>query len=205
MKIFTSAGAVAGLLCLSTALPAATCDEPPGFDHLYNAGWGNSLENTRFQAQSGINRGNVGRLQLQWVFALDESQAPHSYPVVTEDSLLIGTTSGNLYALDRATGCVRWSYAAAEQIRSGVSHGTVRDEKTGNERHLLFFGTFDGNVFAVDGVTGELAWKTDVKDHPYAMVTGTPTFYDGRLFVPISSGEVALAMNPFYGCCHFRQ
>jgi len=97
---------------------------------------------------------------------------------------------------------VRWTFAPGEAIRSGVSYGRV--QHNGKERHLLFFGTFAGNVFAVDGESGELAWKADVKDHAYIMVTGTPTFHEGTLFVPISSGEVALAMNPFYGCCKFR-
>lgn len=205
MISFRPAGTVliAGLLLLPALVLAGTCEQLPGFTHLYNSGWGNGLENSRFQSQSAINRGNVSQLQLEWAFALDENQSPHSYPVITGDTLFIGTTDGNLHALDRDSGCVRWTYSAEEQIRTGIAYGRVVDA-TGEERNLLFFGTFAGNVFAVDGVNGELVWKADVKDHAYIMVTGTPTFHEGNLYVPISSGEVALAMNPFYGCCQFR-
>ncbi len=199
-----AAGLLGGLLCLPVAVLAGTCDQPPGFANLYSSGWGNGLENSRFQSQSAINRSNVSQLQLEWAFALDESESPHSYPVITGDTLFIGTTDGNLHALDRDSGCVRWTYTAEEQIRTGITYGSVTDAATGAVRHLLFFGTFAGNVFAIDGESGELVWKADVKDHAYIMVTGTPTFHAGNLYVPISSGEVALAMNPFYGCCQFR-
>lgn len=199
-----AAGLLGGLLCLPVAVLAGACDQPPGFANLYSSGWGNGLENSRFQSQSAINRSNVSQLQLEWAFALDESESPHSYPVITGDTLFIGTTDGNLHALDRDSGCVRWTYTAEEQIRTGITYGSVTDAATGTVRHLLFFGTFAGNVFAIDGESGELVWKADVKDHAYIMVTGTPTFHAGNLYVPISSGEVALAMNPFYGCCQFR-
>ena len=189
MISFRPAGTVliAGLLSLPALVLAGTCEQLPGFTHLYNSGWGNGLENSRFQSQSAINRGNVSQLQLEWAFALDENQSPHSYPVITGDTLFIGTTNGNLHALDRDSGCVRWTYSAEEQIRTGIAYGRVVDA-TGEERNLLFFGTFAGNVFAVDGVNGELVWKADVKDHAYIMVTGTPTFHEGNLYVPISSG-----------------
>jgi polyvinyl alcohol dehydrogenase (cytochrome) len=205
--------AVLLLLILSSALfvdralavtsPGSECADPPDFSQLRNAGWGGSQENKRF-LNSEIDQSNVHQLALQWAFALDDNQSPHSYPVVTGDSLIVGTTDGNLYALDRATGCVRWVFAAGEEIRSGISYGRIEDPAGGVVQHLIFFGTGAGNVYAVDGRTGEQVWKSDIKDHPYAVVTGTPTYHQGRLFVPVSSMEVALAMNPFYGCCKFR-
>lgn len=199
----------AGLIAVCLAWNAAAaqqrpadCVSTPDLSALYNAGWGNGLHNNRQQPYSNIDLANVGSLELAWVFALDENPAPHSYPVITADTLFIGTPDGNLYALDRFSGCQRWRMSVDEPIRSGITYGRV-DTPEGI-RHLLFFGTFQGNVFAVDAGTGELVWQADVKDHAWAMVTGTPSYHDGRLYVPISSGEVALAANPFYGCCTFR-
>ncbi|MDP6377789.1 MAG: PQQ-binding-like beta-propeller repeat protein [Pseudomonadales bacterium] len=187
------------VLTASSVLAHTTeCTQQPGFRQLLHSGWGNGVENKRFQVHSDINLSNVRHLQLEWVFALDDDMSPHSYPVITEDTVFIGTSVGNLYALERESGCTRWQFGAGEPIRTGITHGRL------GGRDLLFFGTFQGNVFAVDGVTGQLVWKQDVKDHPYVMVTGTPTYHDGELFVPISSGEVALAISPFYGCCKFR-
>jgi polyvinyl alcohol dehydrogenase (cytochrome) len=179
------------------------CLHEPSFNEIVNAGWGNGNENKRFSASS-IRLSNVAGLELQWAFALDSSHSPHSYPVITDDTLFIGTSDGNLYALERSTACVRWSFSANEPIRSGIAYGRVENPVDATVRDVLFFGTFAGNVFAVDGRNGEQLWKADIKDHAYAMVTGTPSYHDGVLFVPVSSGEVALAMNPFYGCCKFR-
>ena len=184
---------------LSTATASADCGGPPNLKAFYSETWGIDARNTRFQTRSEITRANVSNLDLEWVFALGEEMSPHSYPVVSNDSVFIGDASGVLYALDRATGCMRWQFDAESPIRSGVVQGRSADGRV-----LLFFGTFSGHVHAVDAATGTSAWRADVKDHPYSVVTGTPHFDDGRLFVPISSMEVALAMVPFYGCCTFR-
>jgi polyvinyl alcohol dehydrogenase (cytochrome) len=59
-------------------------------------------------------------------------------------------------------------------------------------------------VHAVDAATGQLVWKTDVEDFPVGRITGSPTFYDGRLYVGIASGEEASGALPTYECCKFR-
>jgi len=43
-----------------------------------------------------------------------------------------------------------------------------------------------------------------VDSHPAAVITGTPTFYDGRLYVPVASREEAYAIASAYQCCTFR-
>jgi polyvinyl alcohol dehydrogenase (cytochrome) len=60
------------------------------------------------------------------------------------------------------------------------------------------------NVHALDAATGQLLWKVKVEDHPASRITGAPVFYDGRLYVPVSSIEEASAMSPAYECCKFR-
>src|SRR5262249_34488273 len=52
--------------------------------------------------------------------------------------------------------------------------------------------------------TGKPLWKVKVEDHPGARVTGAPAFYEGKIYVPVSSIEEALAQSPQYQCCKFR-
>ena len=52
--------------------------------------------------------------------------------------------------------------------------------------------------------TGKLLWATRADDHPNATITGTPTFYNGRLYVPVSSGEEGARRRAEYECCTFR-
>jgi hypothetical protein len=59
-------------------------------------------------------------------------------------------------------------------------------------------------VYALDAETGKLLWKTKVETSQVARITGSPTFYDGRLYVPMASSEEGAGTTPTYECCHFR-
>ncbi len=63
-----------------------------------------------------------------------------------------------------------------------------------------------GNVYAIDAATGREIWTTHVEDHPLVRLTGSPTLYDGRLYVPVSSYEESQSLGgtPGYVCCTFR-
>ena len=177
----------------------ADCDPEPGLGRFAGQGWGLDLENRRYQPASHIDRSNVSALALAWVFALDGGKRPHSYPAVSEDTLFIGSQGGNLYALDLESGCERWVHRVGKGVRTAVIHGRME-----NGEARLFFGTRDGRVHSVDARTGMPFWSRRIADHTFAISTGTPSFHRGRLFVPVSSIEVAMAANPLYGCCTFR-
>src|SRR6185369_3041748 len=68
----------------------------------------------------------------------------------------------------------------------------------------LFFGDVIARVHAVDAHTGKELWNVKVDDHPNATITGTPTFHNDVLYVPVSSLEVTSAADAKYECCKFR-
>jgi polyvinyl alcohol dehydrogenase (cytochrome) len=59
-------------------------------------------------------------------------------------------------------------------------------------------------VYALDAATGTLLWKVSADDGPAVQITGAPTLFEGRLFVPISVGDDSRAIDPHYPCCHGR-
>ena len=197
-----NATACALALCIALGLGAeplrAECASRPDVRAFAAKAWGLDHRNSRFQPRAAIHRGNVAALELEWAFALDGGMSPHSWPVVSGDTLFIGTPAGTLNALARESGCVRWRTSVGASIRTGIVAGQVAGEAA------LFFGTVDGIAHAVSAASGAALWQVDVKDHPHAVLTGTPLFHAGRLYVPVSSFELGLAMNPFYGCCTFR-
>ncbi len=197
-------GIAALLFLLPTALQAATpsCGLPAQPIEFSHQSWGIDNSNTRYQPRSQIRPDNVQRLQLAWAFALD-SQSPHSYPLLSADTLFIGDADGSLYALDRNTGCQRWRFAADDEIRSAVVPGRITRAR-GEAVDALFFGTREGTAYAVNAANGELLWQIEADPHPFALVTGTPLFHDNVLYIPVSSYEVIIAAMPFYGCCTFR-
>ena len=153
-----------GLLCallMSAAPAAAACDATPGSERFARSGWGFGERNLRFQADTDIDSTNAETLELAWAFALDGGMSPHSYPLVTEDTVFIGTQAGSFFALERDSGCVRWKREFRSSIRTAVIHAEV----AGGAR--LVFGTGDGWVVAADAITGEELWETEVRDHPH--------------------------------------
>jgi polyvinyl alcohol dehydrogenase (cytochrome) len=194
--------AVLMLVLSGSALAAAQCPQQASLQGMSSSGWGIDPHNRRFQADATITAANVADLELAWAFGLDESTSPHSYPLVTEDTVFIGSESGRLYALDRDTGCTRWVFESDGNIRTAIVHGTLTLD--GEERTLLFFGTFGARAYAVDASSGALVWEKLMDGHRFSTLTGTPVFHDGRLYVPVSAYEVIAAVAPMYGCCSFR-
>ncbi len=194
-----AAGFAFMLLSTLPALGNEKCSPNPDLSRWYGQGWGLDVRNTRYQRGSSIYRDNVQNLEVAWTFALDGGQSPHSWFAVTGDTIFVGSQGGHLYALAKANGCERWRLKVDGSIRTGLTHGDLGGGVT-----ALFFGTFEGYAYAVNAGSGELLWRTDAREHPFNMLTGTPTFYDGRLLVPVSSYELSLAVNPLYGCCKSR-
>ena len=67
-------------------------------------GWGNTVENTRYQANPGVKPDDVPKLKVKWSF----SMAGGGQPTVVGNWLFVTNRSGKFYALDTKTGCVHW-------------------------------------------------------------------------------------------------
>jgi len=59
-------------------------------------------------------------------------------------------------------------------------------------------------VYAVDAHTGAQIWKANVDPHLAARITAAPVLNAGVLYVPVSSSEEGIALQPSYECCTFR-
>jgi polyvinyl alcohol dehydrogenase (cytochrome) len=165
-------------------------------------GWGLNTSNTRFQAAPGLTAADVPRLKLKWAFAFPGDLQSYAQATLAGGRVFVGSWGGKVYSLDAASGCVHWFFDAGEGVRSAIAIGAVKT--AAGERELAFFGDGGGTAYAVDAGTGALVWRTEVDDFPVARVSGSPTFHDGRLYVPVASGEEASGAVPTYECCRFR-
>jgi polyvinyl alcohol dehydrogenase (cytochrome) len=168
------------------------------------AGWGHDTSNTRFQdaAGAGLSAADVPRLKLKWAFAFPGDLQSYSQASIVGGRLFVGSWGGKVYSLDAATGCIHWYFDAGQGVRSAISIGRI--VTAGGPREAAFFGDGAANVYAVDAADGRLIWKVRVDDFPVARVSGSPTLYDGRLYVPVASGEEGTGAVPTYECCRFR-
>jgi polyvinyl alcohol dehydrogenase (cytochrome) len=172
------------------------CDGPPGLQKFYSQTWGIDYGGQRYQSASNTTIGahNAAGLELKWVYGLADD-TPRGYPLVTEDTIFVADTERGVVALDRATGCVRWENLDAADVASAIVHEEVEG------RRLLFLTGRLSGVYAIDAETGETVWHSEVEAHPVPMYSGSPIAYRDKVFVPISSLEIGLTINPFYGCC----
>ena len=161
------------------------------------SGWGGNLEGTGFRTtqQAGITPQNVSKLELKWAFAFPDESDVRSKPAVVGDWLIVGSQSGEVYALNRKTGKIGWHVTAANGLRSGIVVNKEADDVT------AYFVDGSTYAYAVDVKTGKILWSARAGIDPLAMNTGTPAVYGGKIFVPISSIEVAVAADTNYNCC----
>ena len=195
-----SVAVTAGRLCtrqVPMGDPAAT----PGW-----SGWGNGLENTRFQdrARGGLTAADLPRLKLNWAFGYANVAAARTQPAVAGGRLFVASDNGAVYALDPATGCTYWMFKAAAGVPTALSVAPYHTA-SGATAYAVLFGDRRANAYAVDAQTGTQVWMTKLDSHPSAAVTGAPAPYGGRVYVPIQGvGEEGQGIHAAKGCCTFR-
>jgi outer membrane protein assembly factor BamB len=72
-----------------------------------------------------------------------------SSPVVANGAVYVGSSDGNVYAVDGASGQVRWTFKTGDRVRAtpAVAGGVV------------YIGSWDGYLYALKADTGALVWK----------------------------------------------
>ena len=164
-------------------------------------GWGNGLENQRFQpaAAAGLTAASVARLRLKWAFGYPGGTSAFGQATVFAGRVFVGTDTGYVYSLEAASGCVYWSYRAGAGVRNAMT--VARLNREGQSRYAVFFGDLKASVYAIDAQNGGEIWKRRIDEHIAARVTAAPALYAGRLYVPISAWEGFQARVPDYPCC----
>lgn len=185
-------------LCRGTAA-AFDFGEPP-----ITHGWGLEPTNSRYlpSSETGIGPADLKQLRLKWAIGFEGATRARSQPAAAAGAIFVGSEDGRVFALDRASGCQRWAFQAAAEVRTGivVSPWSAGDR---DAEPAIYFGDLSGTVYAVDARTGELIWRERADEHPSATLTAAPALHAGRLYVPVSSLEEAAA-DGTYECCTFR-
>jgi polyvinyl alcohol dehydrogenase (cytochrome) len=190
-----------------TAAAATTpqCAAPPpalnnAFTRPYWNGWGNGLEQRRFQPaeMARLSAAEVPQLKLKWAFGFQGASRAYGQPAVLGGMLFVGSATAKIFALDAKSGCIYWEFAPKAPVRTAISVGQ------GPRGFLVYFGDQRANAYAVDAMTGQEVWTQRVDEHSAAIITGAPVLDEGVLYVPVASGEEATTMRSSTTCCTFR-
>jgi alcohol dehydrogenase (cytochrome c) len=117
------------------------------------------LSNTRDAAGSVISSADVAGLRQAWTFKLPATLVPSgpsfgsltATPIVTDGVVYLQDLGNNVYALDLATGKLKWEYqVSAKVVEAGPNGVAVADG--------VVYGTTMTDVFALSARTGRTIW-----------------------------------------------
>ncbi|HUP53647.1 MAG TPA: PQQ-binding-like beta-propeller repeat protein [Longimicrobiales bacterium] len=158
---------------------AELASPPPG-DWLHWRGTPGSLGHSPL---TQIDRENVGRLQLAWVWALPDDSRYRTAPVERDGVLFLTTAGGMVQALDAAEGTLLW-----EHRRKNVNPGE-RVQSLALWEDLVIVATPDAAMVALEARTGRVRWESQVAD---------PELGFGNTAGPIMAGDKIV--NGINGC-----
>jgi len=93
---------------------------------------------------------DAASLQQRWVYPVDSYLGSIvSAITISGDTLYFGCSDKKLYALDTATGALKWSFSTGGEIWSSPSV----------EGNSVFISSFDKKIYAIDTATGEKRWE----------------------------------------------
>ena len=121
----------------------------------------------------------------KWVAKLPPVE---SSPLVQDGTVYVGAWDSKLYALDEATGAVKWATQLDAQI---VSSASWIDAASAGGTPAVVIGTNGGSLYSVDAATGAIRWQAQSnerlgsgREYFYA----TPTVAYGRVFIGNTDG-----------------
>jgi outer membrane protein assembly factor BamB len=174
-------------------------------------GWGANYYNNRWASENtAVSSSNINSITQHCKFSYPRGIS--ATPVVSGSTVFYPTWNGSFVALDYTNCHIQWTINVTSII---VEFGPVSDLQVASnivasrsspqiDGNLLYFGTLASALMvAVNRTTGEVLDVIQIDAHPAAIITMSPTFYDGKIIIGVSSSEESYATQPGYKCCTF--
>jgi outer membrane protein assembly factor BamB len=110
--------------------------------------------------------------ERRWVVELPPVE---SSPLVQDGTVYVGAWDKKVYALDAATGAIKWTTETDAQI---VSSASWIDAASAGGSPAIVIGTNGGSLYALDAATGNRLWTTEAP----GAVHGAPVLMNGLLY-----------------------
>jgi PQQ-dependent dehydrogenase (methanol/ethanol family) len=159
-----------------------------------------SFKGWHYSALDQINKSNVKSLKVAWIHTPSSpKRGIQSFPLVADGILYYSSSSGQVWALDAATGAFIWKYVAKidwERVRFGLVYN--RGIAIGYGK--VYLGTVDGRVIALNAKTGQVAWDSMIPagDRGAKAFTGAPLIVKDNVVIGASGGDLSGCCGPIY-------
>jgi len=206
MRLVLSLGAVALLQSLSSssAQAPAPAQVQGGVQTLMqdDKQWpmaAKNYANTRFSGLDQINAGNVSQLKLAWTFSVGAPRGQEAAPLAVNGTVFVvapyaGVRPNQVFALDAASGDLKWSYAPKPNLAAqGVACCDVVTRGLAYDNGKIFLNTLDDYSVAIDANTGKELWHTKLGDiNTGETITMAPIVVKGKVLIGNSGGEMGV-------------
>ncbi len=145
---------------------------------------GGNFESQHFSPLASITDQNVGRIGLAWALDVYSPMGLSAEPIVVDGVIYLGAPFDKVYAIDGATGKVRWQFDPRIRI-----NGPWRNSYEGRKNRgvavwggKVYVGTGDCRLVAIDAASGTKVWDTVVCNADQTGITEAPRVGDGKVF-----------------------
>lgn len=153
----------------------------PGTDWLT---YGGDYASRRYSPLKQINRRNIERLDLLWVYEVKNETSNLRVTPLVHDGAMYITNAHEIEALEAANGRRRWFWRADGYSETWMNRGAaLLDEQ-------VFFITNDCRLTALEKITGRLRWQKQYADprNGYSCTTA-PLALKDRVIAGVSGGD----------------
>ena len=115
-----------------------------------------------------INRTNAKDLQLKWTWAMNDTGANETTPIVHNGVLYLVSPSNIVQALNAKTGDLIWETRTGPVQAPG--YGGIRSVSIADDK--IFVSTSDAHMVALDARNGKILWDTPAADTHHTSTSG---------------------------------
>jgi alcohol dehydrogenase (cytochrome c) len=144
----------------------AMLKNPPPEDWLI---FGRNYQRYSYSPLNQITRDNARTLQLKWTWAMNDSGANQTTPIVHNGVIYLASPSNIVQAIDAKTGDLIWETRAGPDQAPG--YGGIRSIAIAEDK--VFLPTSDAHMVALNARNGQILWDTPASDRPHVSTSGT--------------------------------
>ena len=130
--------------------------------------FGRNYQRHSYSPLNQITRDNVKNLKLKWTWAMNDSGANQTTPLVHNGIIYLASPSNIVQALDGKTGDLIWETRVGPDQAPG--YGGIRTIAIAEDK--VFLATSDAHMVAIDARNGKISWDTPASDKPHAATSG---------------------------------
>jgi alcohol dehydrogenase (cytochrome c) len=147
----------------------------------------------RHSSLAEINRSNVDRLRVAWIYQTSGAQKGFQVtPLVVDGVMYISEPGTKVTALDARTGRALWTFSRPVP-GTVISCCGVVNRGVAILGDTVYVGTMDARLIALNARTGKLKWETVIADHQLGYtVTAAPLIVEGKVIVGVGGGEFGI-------------